>query len=293
MHNADAATSNGSLVENFNSVTAPDDTTLVITTKQPQANMLYLSIPVSGIPIVPEHVWKSHVADLKNYRNMDFPVVGYGPFVLTGYKTNQYADADRQQGLLPGRARSYDKVVTQLLREQRRGRGRAEERRARPDQRAHLGAVQRDVRASSDMHDLPDAVQRLDRGRDQLRGQDPQRQADRHRQPDPQGHPGPTGDRARRSTGQSWSPRCSTGNGVVGAGYLPPGYPQFFWKPSPSEALDYDPAQAKQMLDAGRLQDGPERRAGRARRQAAGVPARASTPTTRPTPRSRRTSRSG
>ena len=48
MHNADAATSNGSLVANFKSVTAPDDTTLVITTKKPQANMLYLSIPVSG-----------------------------------------------------------------------------------------------------------------------------------------------------------------------------------------------------------------------------------------------------
>ena len=39
------------------------------------------------------------------------------------------------------------------------------------------------------------------------------------------------------------------GNGIVGAGYLPPGYPQFFWKPSSSEALDYDPARAKQMLD--------------------------------------------
>ena len=88
MHNATAATSNGSLVANFKSVTAPDDTTLVITTKKPQANMLYLSIPVSGIPIVPEHIWQSHVAGLKNYRNMDLPVVGYGPFVLTGFKTN-------------------------------------------------------------------------------------------------------------------------------------------------------------------------------------------------------------
>ena len=38
MHNATAATSNGSLVANFKSVTAPDPTTLVITTKQPQAN---------------------------------------------------------------------------------------------------------------------------------------------------------------------------------------------------------------------------------------------------------------
>jgi len=39
------------------------------------------------------------------------------------------------------------------------------------------------------------------------------------------------------------------GNGIVGAGYLPPGYPQFFWKPSASEALNYDPTRAKQMLD--------------------------------------------
>ena len=53
------------------------------------------------------------------------------------------------------------------------------------------------------------------------------------------------------------------GNGIVGAGYLPPGYPQFFWKPSASESLDYDPARANQMLDAGRLQDGLRRRARR------------------------------
>ena len=50
MHNPTAATSNGSLVANFKTVTAPDDTTLVITTKQPQANMLYVSIPVSRHP---------------------------------------------------------------------------------------------------------------------------------------------------------------------------------------------------------------------------------------------------
>ena len=37
MHNQVAATSNGSLVANFETVTAPDDTTLVITTKKPQA----------------------------------------------------------------------------------------------------------------------------------------------------------------------------------------------------------------------------------------------------------------
>src|SRR3954449_3862033 len=114
MHNATAATSNGSLVENFKSVTAPDDTTLVITTKRPQANMLYLSIPVSGIAIVPQHIWKSHVSGLKNYRNMDFPVVGYGPFVLTGYKTNQFATLEANPDFFLG-APGYDKLVTRYF----------------------------------------------------------------------------------------------------------------------------------------------------------------------------------
>ena len=47
------------------------------------------------------------------------------------------------------------------------------------------------------------------------------------------------------------------GNGIVGAGYLPPGYPQFFWKPSASDSLDYDPARAKQMLDQAGYKMGP------------------------------------
>ena len=41
MHNSAAATANGALVANFATVTAPNATTLVITTKQPEANMLY------------------------------------------------------------------------------------------------------------------------------------------------------------------------------------------------------------------------------------------------------------
>ena len=114
-------------MENFKSVTAPDDTTLVITTKKPQANMLYLSIPVSGIPIVPEHIWKSHVADLKNYRNMDFPVVGYGPFVLTGFKTNQYAEMTANKDFFLG-APQLRQGRHQLLLQQRRRGGRADQR---------------------------------------------------------------------------------------------------------------------------------------------------------------------
>ena len=79
-----AATANGSFTADFESVTATDDETLVIRTKQPQATMLALDVP-----IVPEHVW-SQVADIGEYRNDRTPVVGSGPFVLTEYRANEF-----------------------------------------------------------------------------------------------------------------------------------------------------------------------------------------------------------
>lgn len=80
MTNEDAAAANGVAVTNYESVTATDDRTLVIKTKEPQASMLS-----SEVPIVPEHVW-SKVTDIKSFTNTEsFPVVGSGPFVLTGY----------------------------------------------------------------------------------------------------------------------------------------------------------------------------------------------------------------
>ncbi|MGM1061959.1 ABC transporter substrate-binding protein [Saccharothrix sp. Mg75] len=79
-----AATANGSFTADFESVTATDDRTLVIRTRQPQATMLALDVP-----IVPEHVW-SQVADIGEYRNDQTPVVGSGPFVLTEYRANEF-----------------------------------------------------------------------------------------------------------------------------------------------------------------------------------------------------------
>jgi peptide/nickel transport system substrate-binding protein len=85
MRDADAATANGSYTANFASVTATDDRTLVIKTRQPYASMLGLDIPV-----VPEHVW-SGVTDVGGFTNEDTsrPVVGSGPFVLTRYREGQ------------------------------------------------------------------------------------------------------------------------------------------------------------------------------------------------------------
>ena len=254
MHNATAATSNGSLVENFKSVTAPDDTTLVITTKKPQANMLYLSIPVSGIAIVPEHIWKSHVADLKNYRNMDFPVVGYGPFVLTGFKTNQYASMTANKDFFQG-APGYDKVVTNYY--------------ANSDAAAAAltsgqlqqisGLTPAQYNAMSDKQDMMTyetqsngwtAVE-INSGAKTRSGK-----------PIGTGNPILKDIKVRQAIALGINrdelvTKVLDGNGIVGAGYLPPGYPQFFWKPSASESLDYDPARAKQMLDQAGYKMGP------------------------------------
>ena len=83
MTDKSAATANGNFVANFDTVTATDDSTVVVKTKTPQATMLALDVP-----IVPEHVW-SKVTDISKYDNLQYPVVGSGPFVLTNFTQGQ------------------------------------------------------------------------------------------------------------------------------------------------------------------------------------------------------------
>jgi len=65
-------------------VTAPDDRTVVIETRKPNATMLALYVP-----ILPEHIWKKVDPDrLETFRNM--PFVGSGPFRLTELKKGKW-----------------------------------------------------------------------------------------------------------------------------------------------------------------------------------------------------------
>jgi peptide/nickel transport system substrate-binding protein len=98
MTDKDAATANGVAVTNYASVTAKDDSTLVIKTKQPMASMLS-----SEIPIVPEHIWKD-VKSIKDFKNTEkFPVVGSGPFILTGYQEGQSVTLEANDKFWRGR----------------------------------------------------------------------------------------------------------------------------------------------------------------------------------------------
>lgn len=77
-----ARTANGSYVQQWESVKATDDETLVIKTKAPQATMEALDIP-----IVPEHVWGS-VANVGG--EPAYPMVGSGPYYITEFKEAQF-----------------------------------------------------------------------------------------------------------------------------------------------------------------------------------------------------------
>jgi peptide/nickel transport system substrate-binding protein len=78
------------------SVTAPDDTTLVIAYDQPSAVVLS---NVQTVPILPRQVWQKYATGdgkaLKSFQNVPEggqPLVGGGPFVLAGYEKKQIAN---------------------------------------------------------------------------------------------------------------------------------------------------------------------------------------------------------
>ncbi|GAA1863495.1 ABC transporter substrate-binding protein [Brevibacterium marinum] len=82
MEKDELSVANGGLVENFAKVEAPDESTVVITLKEPQANN-----PGQEIPVVPKHVWSKidKPGEFKNEEN----TVGSGPFQLESYEANK------------------------------------------------------------------------------------------------------------------------------------------------------------------------------------------------------------
>ncbi|WP_037910967.1 ABC transporter substrate-binding protein [Actinacidiphila yeochonensis] len=244
-----AGTANGGLVSNFASVTAPDATTLVVKTKQPQADLTYVSIPTSGIPIVPRHIWQSHVADLKDYKNDSFPVVGYGPWTLTDYKTDQYAKLDANTSFILG-APKYDHLIEQIYKESDAA-------------VAALKAGQLDYVGEGNLNATQFTSLRNTRGvtTAQAAGNGWEAMEVNPGAKSRSGKPIGTGNHAltdptvRRAIAEGIDKKTllakvADGQGQVAVGYIPPAWPQWNWTPSASEEQPYDPAAANKMLDA-------------------------------------------
>lgn len=243
--NKTAATANGSLVANFARVSAPDDDTVTIQTKTPQANMLY----VVGLPIVPQHVWEPKVANLKDYKNTDFPVVGYGPFTLTGYKTDQYAtlEANKDFALPPGKA----KFATVILRYFANSDSAvAALKTGEIDQVDRLTATeyqtlkgQKGIEAYQQVGAHWTAVE-VNSGARTVTGKKIGT-----------GNPLLADPQVRLAIAygidrQTLVNKVYNGLGSPGAGYLPPAFPQWSWQPPADQLVGYDPAKANSVLDA-------------------------------------------
>ncbi|MET0228447.1 MAG: ABC transporter substrate-binding protein [Actinomycetes bacterium] len=102
-------TNYGNYVSNIKTVEAPDDATLVMTTKEPSPTMLRLAVP-----ILPEHIWKNidekKVTTFDNEKN----AVGSGPFVLAERSTGQFVRLTANKSYWGG-APKIDEVVYRVF----------------------------------------------------------------------------------------------------------------------------------------------------------------------------------
>jgi peptide/nickel transport system substrate-binding protein len=251
MKNSTAATANGALVADFATVTAPNATTLVITTKHPEANMLYV---MNTIPIVPEHIWAKQVPHLGTFLNHSTPVVGYGPFTLTGYANNQYATLTANSSFFLGAPKFHTLIIQYFSNTDAAV---AALRSGELDETDNLTATQfdslkgvKDIKVYPQVSNTWTAIE-LNPGA--------QTRSGRHFG---NGNPALTDPRVREAIEMALNKaelvsKVMGGLAVAGSGYLPPAYPQFVWTPPASQALTYNPAKANALLTAAGYKMGP------------------------------------
>jgi peptide/nickel transport system substrate-binding protein len=253
MHNPVAATANGALVAGFASVTAPNSATLVITTTQPEANMLYL---VNLLPIVPEHIWAKEVAQLGSFNNQSTPVVGYGPFTLTGYAPNQYATLTANQGFFMG-APKFRTLVVQYYSNSDAAVAALRSGQLDVIEYSNLSATQFNALKGVKNIALYPQVSQTWTGIELNPGA-----RTRSGQHFGDGNPALADQRVRQAiemalNKQELVSKVWDGLAVPGQGYLPPAYPRFVWSPPASQQVNYDPAKASQLLTAAGYKMGP------------------------------------
>ncbi|MFE2359228.1 ABC transporter substrate-binding protein [Streptomyces parvulus] len=254
-----AATANGSFVGNFEEVTAPSPTELVIRLKKPQATMTALDVP-----IVPKHVWEK-VGDFSKFNNdKDFPVVGNGPFVLTDYKPDSYVRLKANKDFWRG-APKFDNLVFRYYK----------------DQDAAVAALRKgEVSFVAGSPSLTPAQADSLEGEENIRVNDAPgrrfyalatnpgaRAKDGTKFGD--GDPSLLDQRVRNALFMAVDRKAIVdkvfqGHAVEGAGYIPPRFSQYFYEPAAGQELAYDPAGAARLLDeAGYRTNGDGKRVGK------------------------------
>lgn len=237
-----ARTANGNYVANFQSVTAPDDSTLVIKTKAVQSSMDLLDVP-----IVPEHVW-APIKDLNDPKTDDLSVIGVsdGPYQLTEYKQNEYLKFKANKDYWRG-APKVDELQLLIFK----------------DVESAVNALKQGE---------VDVINRLTPTQfDALQGQPniatnkaPGRRyneinlnfgvENNQNQPIGNGNPVLKDLRLRKAIAQAIDPKTIVdkvmgGYGQLGGGVIPPIYSAYHWDPPANEAMKFDIAAANTSLD--------------------------------------------
>ncbi|GAB3552714.1 ABC transporter substrate-binding protein [Actinopolyspora lacussalsi] len=249
MNDPAAATANGNYVDNFSSVSAPDDRTVVIRTESPQATMRSIAAP-----IVPRHVW-SRIDNVAEFANQRMPVVGSGPFVATEYRPQQYLTLRANEDFWRG-APTIDRLrfvnfensdaAVQAL------------RKGDIDVVRDLTPTQFDaLRGTDDIHRVRGKGRRffeivLNPGAANSAGD-----------PIGTGHPALRDARVRRAIDRAIDrerlvERVLGGYGTVGAGYLPPIFEDYYWTPPPETRRPFSIEAANRALNEAGYPRGPD-----------------------------------
>jgi peptide/nickel transport system substrate-binding protein len=240
MHGSFEKTNYGNYVANIESVTAPNDTTVVMKTKKPSPTMLHLYVY-----ILPEHIWKNvSEQDVATFKNTD--MVGSGPFIMEERKVGQFvrmrANPDYWGGAphikeLVFRIFNNDDAMVQAL------------RKGEIDFVDELeSTVYRAVQNQPDIKLWPAVYSGFDEigintGAATTDGK-----------PIGDGNPALKDKRLRQAI--NWAidrdtlvKRVLNGYGTPGSSIIPPLYNSLHYEPPSGEAYTYDPAKANQILD--------------------------------------------
>ena len=251
LQDENARTANGNYVANFETVTATDDTTLVIKTKTVQVNMNLLDVP-----IVPQHIWEP-LKDLKDAKTDDLSVVGVsdGPYQLTEYKQNEYVKFKANKDYWRGAAKVDELQLLQFK-----------------DTEAAVNALKQGE---------VDAINRLNPNQFQaLQGQQgittnaaPGRRydelainfgvTDSANNPIGDGNPVLKDINVRKAITQAVDTQALVdkvlkGLGQVGGGVVPTIYSAYHWDPADTEKIKFDLAAANATLDGAGYAKGPD-----------------------------------
>lgn len=237
-----ARTANGNYVANFDTVSAPDDTTLVIKTKTVQATMDLLDVP-----IVPEHVW-APIKDLTDPKTDTVAVagVGDGPYQLTEYKQNEYVKFKANKDYWRG-APQVDELQLLVFKDV--------ESAVNALKQGEVDVINRLTPTQFDaLEGQPDIATNKAPGRRYNEITMNFGVQNNENQPIGNGNPVLKDLRMRQAIAraidsQTIVDKVMSGYGQLGGGVVPPIYRNYHWDPARGEARTFDLAAANQALD--------------------------------------------